>query len=520
LLLMLLPVQAEATVTVSTLAGSGTQGFADIPGVGAKFNSPRDVAVDSTGTVYVADGGNNRIRKILPNGTVSTLAGSGTAGFADGVGAAAKFHLPDGVAVDSAGTVYVADTFNQRIRKILPDGTVSTLAGSGVNGFNDGAGSTAKFDFPFDVAVDSAGTVYVADQFNHRIRKILPNGTVSTLAGSGTAGFADGAGATAKFNYPKGVAVDSTGTVYVADEFNHRIRKILPDGTVSTLAGSGTQGFADGDGAAAKFNNPRGVTVDSAGTVYVADTNNYRIRMILPDGTVSTLAGTGAAGFADGVFANEVGGAAKFHVTKGVAVDIRHTPLYVIIGAKFNHPIGVAVDSAGTVYVADQDNQRIRKITIQSQHSDFNGDGQSDILWRHASTGQNALWYLNGTALGGGSALFSPVADGNWKIAGIGDFDRDGRSDILWRHATTGQNAIWLMNGTSVMAGTALIATVPDLNWKVAAVDDYNKDGRSDILWRHATTGQNAIWFMNGATVLPGSAYIPSATDLNWQIQQ
>jgi len=598
LLLMLLPVQAEATVTVSTLAGSGTQGFADVPGVGAKFSNPNGVAVNSTGTVYVADASNQRIRKILPNGTVSTLAGStqgfvdgaGTAakfnnpsgvaadsagtvyvadytnnrirkvlpdgtvstlagstqGFSDGAGSSAKFFRPAGVAVDSAGTVYVADTNNHRIRKVLSNGTVSTLAGSGVAGFADGVGAAAQFSSPNGVIVNSAGTVYVADTFNHRIRKILPDGTVSTLAGSGTAGFADGAGATAKFKYPEGVAVDSAGTVYVADTQNHRIRKILPDGTVSTLAGSGTVGFADGPGAIARFWSPMGVAVDSAGTVYVGDQGNHRIRKILPDGTVSTLAGSGTAGFADGP-----GAIARFWSPMGVAVDSAGT-VYVadtnnnrirkilpdgtvstLAGsgtagiadgagatAQFDNPKGVAADSAGTVYVADYFNHRIRKITIQSHPNDFDGDGQGDILWRHATTGQNALWYLNGTALGAGSALFSPVADGNWKIAGVGDFDQDGKSDILWRHATTGQNAIWLMNGTTVTAGTAMIATVPDLNWKVAAVSDYNKDGKCDILWRHATTGQNAIWFMNGATVLPGSAYIPSATDLNWQIQQ
>jgi len=149
---------------------------------------------------------------------------------------------------------------------------------------------------------------------------------------------------------------------------------------------------------------------------------------------------------------------------------------------------------------------------------DFDGDGMEDILWRHAATGQNAIWLMNGTTVKAGSALISPVTDLNWKIAGTGDFNKDGKSDILWRNQSSGQNAIWMMNGTTVAAGTALITAVSDLNWKVADVGDYNQDGKSDILWRHATTGQNAIWFMNGTTVLPGSAYIPSVTDLNWKI--
>jgi len=157
---------------------------------------------------------------------------------------------------------------------------VSTLAGSGVQGFADGTGTTAKFSWPYGVAVDSAGNVYVADRSNERIRKITPSGVVSTLAGSGNWGFADGTGTAARFNYPTGVAVDSAGNVYVADEWNHRIRKITPSGVVSTLAGSGTWGSADGTGTAAKFRSPRGVAVDSAGNVYVADSDNHRIRKI------------------------------------------------------------------------------------------------------------------------------------------------------------------------------------------------------------------------------------------------
>ena len=202
--------------------------------------------------------------------TVSTLAGS-TYGYTDGTGTSAQFNNPIGVAVDGAGNVYVADRYNHRIRKITTSGVVSTLAGSGTSGYADGTGTSAQFSNPTGVAVDGAGNVYVADQVNHRIRKITTSGVVSTLAGSGTSGYTDGTGTSAQFNYPTGVAVDGAGNVYVADQGNHRIRKITTSGVVSTLAGSGTSGYTDGTGTSAKFSYPTGVAVDGAGNVYVAD---------------------------------------------------------------------------------------------------------------------------------------------------------------------------------------------------------------------------------------------------------
>jgi sugar lactone lactonase YvrE len=267
-------------ITVSTLAGSGTLGFANGSGTAATFNYPIGVAVDSGGNVYVADKNNHRIRKITPAGVVSTFAGSGTEGFLNGTGTAAQFNHPIGVAVDSEGNVYVADTYNHRIRKITPQGVVSTFAGNGTEGFADGTGTAAQFYNPAGVAVDGAGNVYVADTYNHRIRKITPQGEVSTLAGSGTEGFADGTGTAAQFRGPIGVAVDGEGNVYVADESNHRIRKITPAGEVSTFAGSGTEGFLNGTGTTAQFNHPSGVALDSDGNVYVADESNHRIRKI------------------------------------------------------------------------------------------------------------------------------------------------------------------------------------------------------------------------------------------------
>ncbi|WP_460503748.1 NHL repeat-containing protein, partial [Hymenobacter agri] len=184
---------------------------------------------------------------------VSTMAGNGTSGYADGAGTTAQFYGPEGATVDKQGNVYVADNGNNTIRRITPAGQVDTWAGNLASGFADGPSATARFNGPIDVAVDGQGNLYVADYGNQRIRKITPGGTVSTLAGSGTAGFADGLGAAAQFNGPNGLAVDGQGVVYVSDYENNRIRKVLPNGTVSTLAGTGQRGFADGPGSSAQL---------------------------------------------------------------------------------------------------------------------------------------------------------------------------------------------------------------------------------------------------------------------------
>jgi streptogramin lyase len=297
------------------------------------------VAVDGSGNVYVADTTNELIRKITSAGVVTTLAGTALAvGSANGTGAAARFNSPTEVAVDTAGNVYVADTNNHLIRKITPAGVVTTLAGTaGATGSADGTGTAATFKFPYGVAVDGSGNVYVADTINHLIRKITSAGVVTTLAGTaGATGSTNGTGAAARFDSPSGVAVDGSGNVYVADATNDLIRKITSAGVVTTLAGTaGAAGQTNGTGAAARFDSPSGVAVDGSGNVYVADTINHLIRKITPAGVVTTLAGTaGATGSADGT---------------GTA-------------ATFKFPYGVAVDGSGNVYVADTNNDLIRKI--------------------------------------------------------------------------------------------------------------------------------------------------------------
>ena len=396
--------------TFTTLAGNTGYGSADGTNGTAQFAFPSSVAVDSAGNVYVADTVNCTIRKMTLVGTnwvVTTLAGlSGCTGTNDGTGSAVRFYYPNGVGVDSAGNVYVADTANHTIREVTPVGTnwvVTTLAGlAGSSGTNDGTNSAAGFNEPAAVAVDSAGNVYVADTANHTIRKVTPVGTnwvVTTLAGlAGSAGSANGTGNAARFHFPFGLTVATNGTVYVADSANSTIRKVTPSGQVTTLAGlAGNPGSSNGTGSAARFSVPYGVTVDTNGNVYVADSGNNTIRKVTSAGVVTTLAGLagaqGTSGTNDGT-----GSAARFNFPASVAVDsagnlyvadtgnntIRNvTPAganWVVTtlagladnagstdgtgsAARFYWPAGVAVDTNGNVYVADSANNTIRKVT-------------------------------------------------------------------------------------------------------------------------------------------------------------
>lgn len=269
---------------VSTLAGSATHGNADGQGGAASFNSPTGVAVDSAGTVYVADGGNHRIRKVTSVGLVTTLAGS-TLGFADGQGAAAQFSSPHDVAVDADGNVYVADKNNHRVRRITPGGLVSTLAGS-TSGFADGQGAAARFNTLHGLCWDAAQSrLLVADTDNHRVRSVnVSTGTVTTLAGSAASGTVDGPVATATLRRVTDIAVDSSGNVFISDSWNHKIRKLSAAGVVSSLAGSQFRSnFANGAAlSTASFNTPNGVAVNASGHVFVGDYHNQRVRIISP----------------------------------------------------------------------------------------------------------------------------------------------------------------------------------------------------------------------------------------------
>jgi sugar lactone lactonase YvrE len=326
-------VKGKGQVMVTTLAGSDNEGDDDGLGAGAGFYQPNGVAVDAQGNLIVADMLNNKIRKITPEGLVNTVAGNGNSGSTDGAATTASFWNPSGVAIDSVGNIYVADDLNHKIRKINSEGMVSTYAGNGSEGSANGPALEASFNNPTGLAIDALGNLIVADYSNHKIRKITPGGIVSTLAGSGLQGSSNGGGSFARFFYPGSVAVDALNNVYVADRYNNMIRKINPAGNVSTLAGSLNSGSADGKGSAARFNWPTGIATDSTGNLYVADNGNLKIRQVSPKGVVTTLAGSGDYGSI-----NDTGKLSSFHF-----------------------PFGIGVGKNGTVYVAD--NHKIRQLT-------------------------------------------------------------------------------------------------------------------------------------------------------------
>ena len=272
--------KVTAAGVVSTFAGNG-RGYADAAnGLFASFASPQNVLLTAQGNLLVADTGNGSIRQISPAGAVTTLAGTGTGGYVDGPAAVARFSSPVGLAQDAAGNVYVADADNYRIRRIDPAGNVTTLAGSGVRGFLDGPAATARFFEPQGLALDAAGNLYIADRAAQRIRRLSPAGVVSTYAGTGTAGYLDGPAATAQFNSPLGLAVDGRGDVYVSERAGNRLRRIeAATGLVSTVAGTGTAGYQDGPAATAQFNSLRGLAIQG-GSLYAAEAANHRIRRV------------------------------------------------------------------------------------------------------------------------------------------------------------------------------------------------------------------------------------------------
>lgn len=334
---------------INTVAGSGNPAFSGDGGAAgsAQLSSPVMVAPDASGNLFVADTYNNRVRKISANGSISTVAGSGTAGFSGDGGSAIAAQLsgPYGVAVDASGSILIADTGNYRIRKVTAGGTITTIAGTGVSGTagDNGPASSAQLSNPGALATDSAGNIFIADQFG--IRKISTNGNIATVAGNGRRGFSgDGGPATsASLFSPAAVAVDGSGSLFIADQDNFRVRKVSATGTITTIAGDGVSSFSGDGGPASKaeLGYPGGVAADASGNIFVVDTYAQRLRKISANGTIATIAGTGNAGY---------------YGDSGPASS----------GA-LNDPYGVAADSSGNVYIADRDNNAIRMLKATNQ---------------------------------------------------------------------------------------------------------------------------------------------------------
>ncbi len=396
---------SSASVTVvarglDLLTGDvGGPGSLDGTGAAAQFDQAGAGVSDPLGNVYICDTQNHAIRKVTAAGVVTTIAGrSGIPGFSDGISSAALFRSPKGICRDAAGNLYVADTGNEVIRKIAVDGSVSTLAGTvGVGGYNDGPAAQAIFNSPFGIAVNSSGTLFVADRNNHVIRSLSTAQVVTTLAGLGTQfGSLDGTGANALFFWPMGLILNGSGDLVVADSGNSTLREITPAGVVTTLAGiAQSSGSADGTNLVAKFNTATALYLEPAGTILVADTGNHTFRRVTSAGAVTTIFGqAGVAGYQDGRDTNTLfnspagivvrpGGSIllvdsgnyllRSSTVDGIVSTLAGTPYRqgsangTLLDSRYLNPQGMALGSDGTLYIADTGNQTLRKISPNGQ---------------------------------------------------------------------------------------------------------------------------------------------------------
>src|SRR5438094_443785 len=386
--------RVAADGVLSLIAGTGTSGFSGDggPAVSARLSYPGNLVVDGGGNLYIADWGNDRIRKVNTEGIISTIAGKGGgSGGGDGGPSAATSVLPVDIFVDPGGNLYLADA-SYRVRKVNGDGIITTIACNGTSGFTgDGGPATAASCAPYRVARDSAGNLYVADGSSRRIRKVSAAGIITTVAGRGTGqSSGDGGPATlAELIQPLSVAVDPGGNVYIADGGSNRILKVNTTGIISTIAGNGQKGF-NGDGGpatSASLNSPRGVAVDPAGNVYIVDAGNLRIRKVNPAGVISTVAGGGTPGFS-----GDGGPAAS---------------------AELTFPVGVAVDPAGNVYIVDAGNLRIRKVNPAGVISTVAGGGTPGFSGDGGPASSAQLVPL-GVGVGVQADLY--IADGSLRI--------------------------------------------------------------------------------------------------------
>ena len=378
---------------VVTVAGTGAPGYSgdNGPAVEAQLGSIAGVAVDASGNLYIADTDNNRIRKVAPGGLITTIAGNGSAGYSGDGGSAASARLssPSGLAADAGGNLYIGDSNNHRVRKVSSDGIITSISGNGLAGYTaeGGPSTTAQLNKPSGMAVDLAGNLYLADRFNYRIRKITTGGSIITIAGNGYRGYSvnGGAAAGAQLDQPRGLAMDAAGNLYIADGNNCRIRKVATNGIITTVAGNGTPGYSGDGGQAtnAQLAYQLGVAVSASGELYIADSYNHRVRKVSVNGTITTVAGTGTPGYSGD------GGPA--------------------ISAQINNINGVAVDADGNLYISDYGNYRIRKVSANGIITTFAGTGAQGYSGDRGPAVSAQISTLWGLALDAGGNLF--VAD-------------------------------------------------------------------------------------------------------------
>ncbi len=374
---------------ITTVAGNGPYGFSgdNGPATSAGLGAPQGGAVDSAGNLYIADTFNNRVRKVS-NGVITTVAGGGSSLGDNGLAISAQLYFPGGVVVDSAGNLYITDTFNDRIRKVS-NGEIVTVAGNGTYGFSgdNRPATSAELSDPGGAAVDSAGNLYIADSGSSRVRKVS-NGVITTVAGNGTPGFSgdNGPATSAELISPSGVAVDTAGNLYIADSGNSRVRKVS-NGAITTVAGNGTPGFSGDNGPAtsAQLNSPFSVAVDAPGNLYIADSGSSRIRKV-SNGVITTVAGNGAVGF---------GG------DNGLATS-----------AQLSNPGSVAVDSAGNLYIADSGNNRIRKVS-NGVITTVAGNGAAGFSGDNGPAASAELFLPSGVAVDSGGNVYFADSDNN-----------------------------------------------------------------------------------------------------------